>query len=163
MIELFPEQVGDDCPYELLAGIYRETKDPENERKVLQQYAARTDSAVPSLLRLIELQTAAGNWAGVKQTSQQLLSINPLLPQSQKARAAAAEHLQEPVEAIAALKALLMMEPDDPAELHFRLATLLFAAEDAGAKEHVLAALEVAPRYREAQRLLLKIVRKEKQ
>lgn len=162
LIELFPEQVGGDCPYELLATVYRELKETANERKILQQYAVRTDSAVPSLLRLIELQSAADDWAGVKQISQQLLAINPLLPQSQLARAAAAEHLQEPREAIPALKALLMMDPDDPAELNFRLATLLFEVEDPAAKNHVLAALEVAPRYREAQKLLLKIVRKEK-
>ena len=159
LIDLFPEQVGHDCPYELLAAVHRELKDADDERKVLQQYAARTDSAVPSLLRLIELQTASVDWAGVQQTTRQLLAINPLLPQTQNARAAAAERLQDRPEAIAALKALLMMEPDDPAELHFRLATLLHAAGDPRAKIHVLQALEVAPRYREAQKLLLKIVR----
>ena len=162
LIELFPEQVGHDCPYELLATIHRELKDAAAEQNVLQQYAVRTDSAVPSLLRLIELQSTSADWSGVQQTTRQLLAINPLLPQTQNARAAAAEHLKDPPEAIAALKALLMMEPDDPAELHFRLATLLHAAGDAGAKSHVLQALEVAPRYREAQKLLLKIVREKK-
>jgi tetratricopeptide (TPR) repeat protein len=160
LIELFPEQVGGDSPYELLAAIHRELKESDAERSVLQQYAASTDSAVPSLLRLIELQTSAEDWAGVRQSARQLLSINPLLPQTQSARALAAEHLQDHTEAIAALKALLLMEPDDPAELNFRLATLLHDMDDDRAKHHVLLALEVAPRYRAAQKLLLKIVRK---
>ena len=162
LVELFPEQVGNDSPYEMLADVHRELKESADEQKVLTQYAARTDSAVPSLLRLIELQSAAADWAGVQQTTQQLLSINPLLPQTQKARALAAEQLKDRPEALAALKALLMMEPDDPAELHFRLATLLHDAGDPDAKRHVVQALETAPRYREAQKLLLKIVREKK-
>lgn len=159
LIELYPEQTGHDCPYELLSEIHYELKEPDDERKVLQQYADRTDSAVPFLLRLIELQSTAGDWEAVRKTSQKLLAINPLLPQTQKARASAAEKLHDPADAIAALKALLVMDPDDPAELHFRLATLLHEAGDASAKSHVLQALEVAPRYRDAQKLLLKIVR----
>jgi len=162
LIELFPEQVGVDCPYELLALIHRELKESEDERKILEQYATRTDSSVSALLRLTELQSAAGDWAGLQQTAQQLLSINPLLPQTQKARASAAEHLGNVSEAITTLQALLMMEPDDPAELHFRLATLLYDKGDPQAKSHVLQALESAPRYRAAQQLLLKIVREPK-
>lgn len=161
LLELFPEQVGHDCPYELLAAVHRELKEVDEERRVLQMYANRTDSAVPALLRLIELQSAATDWEGVQKTSQQLLAINPLLPQTQRARAAAAERLHTP-EAVDALKALLMMDPDDPAELHFRLASLLHEAEDPAAKSHVLMALETAPRYRDAQKLLLKIVREKK-
>lgn len=162
LIELFPEQVGHDCPYELLAAIHRELKESEGERKVLQQYCDRTDSALPSLLRLIELHSIAGDWAAAQSVSKQLLAINPLLPQVQRARVTAAEHVRERSEQVAGLKALLQMEPDDPAELHYQLATVLHAVGDASAKLHVLQALETAPRYREAQQLLLKIVREKK-
>jgi tetratricopeptide (TPR) repeat protein len=62
-------------------------------------------------------------------------------------------------DAIKGLNAWLLMDPDDPAEAHYRLAKLLDARGDPQAKFHLLAALEAAPRYREAQRLLLKIVR----
>jgi hypothetical protein len=52
------------------------------------------------------------------------------------------------------------LEPIDPAELHFRLAILLDRAGDLeGAKRHALESLEEAPRYREAHRKLLEIVR----
>jgi len=56
----------------------------------------------------------------------------------------------------------LQMEPDDPAEIHYRLAMLLHETNNPRAKEHVLQALETAPRYRDAQKLLLKIVRENK-
>lgn len=158
LVELYPEQIGHDCPYELLAGIHRELKESDDERRVLEAYALRTDSALPSMLRLVELQMAANDWKGVQKSAEKLLSINPLLPQTQRARAVAAEQLKSP-DAMVALKALLMMDPDDSAELHFRLATLMHEAGDSQAKAHVIQALEVAPRYRDAQRLLLKIVR----
>ena len=57
-------------------------------------------------------------------------------------------------------RTLLAMQPDDPAEVSYRLALLLYRRGDRDeAKRHVLAALEEAPRCRAAHRLLLEIVR----
>ena len=92
---------------------------------------------------------------------QRLLEVNPLLPQAQKARANASEHLGKTEDAISGLNAWLLMDPEDPAEAHFRLARLLDQTGSPLAKFHVIAALEAAPRYRDAQRLLLKIIRNE--
>ncbi len=162
LIELYPEQTGDDCPYELLAAIHRELKEVAAEQRVLEQYATRADSAVPSLLRLVELQSTPVDWPAARETVRQLLAINPLLPQVQRAHATVSEQLKDTSETLTALEALLLMEPDDPAELHFRLAKLLHQQADPRAKSHVLQALEAAPRYRDAQKLLLKIVREKK-
>ena len=162
LIELYPEQTGAGSPYEQLAAVHRELKETDDERKILQEYTGRSDSAVAALLRLIELQTEAADWTALRETSQRLVAINPLLEQTQKARATAAEHLNDRDTAMLALQALLQMEPDDPAEIHYRLAVLLNSTNDPRAKEHVLQALETAPRYRDAQKLLLKIVRENK-
>ncbi len=161
LIELYPEQTGLDSPYVILAAIHRELKETVDERRVLEQYVERTDDAKSALLRLIDLQSQAGDWQAASATVRRLLEVNPILPQAQKARASASEHLGDVADAIEGLRAWLMMDPDDPAEAHFRLAKLLAARGDPGAKRHLLAALEAAPRYREAQRLLLKIVREE--
>ena len=57
-------------------------------------------------------------------------------------------------------QALLAMEPHDMAGTHYRLATAWLELEDqARTREHLLYALETAPHYREAQQLLLEIVR----
>ena len=57
-------------------------------------------------------------------------------------------------------RALMAMRPHDLAGAHYRLATAYLALEDqAGTREHLLYALEIAPHYREAQQLLLEIVR----
>lgn len=57
-------------------------------------------------------------------------------------------------------RALMAMQPHDMAGTHYRLASAFLALEDqARTREHLLYALEIAPHYREAQQLLLEIVR----
>ena len=57
-------------------------------------------------------------------------------------------------------QALLAMNPHDMAGAHYRLATAWLELEDRErTREHLLYALETAPHYREAQQLLLEIVR----
>ena len=57
-------------------------------------------------------------------------------------------------------RALMAMQPHDMAGAHYRLATAYLALDDqARTREHLLYALEIAPHYREAQQLLLEIVR----
>ena len=63
-------------------------------------------------------------------------------------------------EALGEYQAFLAMNPQDLAEAHYRLAKTYVAIEDrAKGREHLLYALEIAPHYREAQQLLLEIVR----
>jgi tetratricopeptide (TPR) repeat protein len=159
LIELYPEQTGLDSSYITLAAIHRELGETDGERKVLEQYVEQANDAKAALLRLIEIQSESKDWPAVAKSVQKLLEVNPLLAQAQKARAAASESSGNPDDAIAALQAWLLLEPDDPADGHYRLAKLLYEKKDPKAKHHVLAALDYAPRYRDAQKLLLKIVR----
>ena len=161
MIELYPEQTGMDSAYLMLAAIHRELDEVADERRVLEDYVGRADDAKAALLRLVDLQAAAGDWPAVSKSVQRLFEVNPLLPQAQKARAMASEKVGNLDDAVQALNAWLLMDPDDPADGHFRLATLLHAKNDPQAKQHVLAALEFAPRFRDAQKLLLKMVREQ--
>ena len=64
------------------------------------------------------------------------------------------------VPALREYQALLAMNPHDQAAAHYRLATAYRQLEDdAKTREHLLYALETAPHYREAQQLLLEILR----
>ena len=66
--------------------------------------------------------------------------------------------------AIESYRALLLLEPFDPAEIHLKLATILEKTGDLpAAKRHALFALEQTPRYRPAHQRLLAIVRKMEQ
>ena len=71
--------------------------------------------------------------------------------------AEAAEVLKQADAAISAWQTVLKLDPRDPAEAHYRLARLLYSKGDPSAKRHLLMALEEAPRFREAHRMLLEI------
>jgi tetratricopeptide (TPR) repeat protein len=65
-----------------------------------------------------------------------------------------------PAEALREFQAFLALNPHDQAAAHYRLATAYRALENgAKAREHLLYALEIAPHYREAQQMLLEILR----
>ena len=100
---------------------------------------------------------ATGDWPMVAENARRYLAVNPLVPQPHRWLARANEELKQPQEAIAAYKTVLLLDPPDPAEVHFRLARLLAGSDGQSAKQHVLMALEEAPRFREAHELLLKL------
>lgn len=159
LIELYPEYTGADNAYTMLAHVYRQLEQPEKEAEILQQLVDLDADAVHSSLRLIEMGEEKQDWKFVVANAHKAIAINPLLPRSYQGLAKAAEKLNQTDEAISAYRTLLAIGPNDPAEIHYRLALLLHRKSDPAAKRHVLLALEHAPRFRAAHKLLLKITR----
>lgn len=156
--ELFPEYVGPENAYMLLAVVARKTADTGAERPALETLAARDGNAGPAYLRLMELDEASGDWKGVAKNARRLLAVNPLIPAPHRALARAEEVLGGREAAVAAYRALALLDETDPAELHFRLAKLLRdAGKPAEARREVLKSLEEAPRFLDAHRLLLEL------
>ncbi len=159
LLELCPDAAGTDSPSQLMAVISRATGDTANERAMLEHVAERESDAIPVYLRLMELGAAAGDWPSVARNAGRMLAVNPLVPAPHRFRGEAAEELHDPQAAIESYRALLEMDPADPAELHYRLAKHLHhLGQNREAERHVLMALEEAPRFRSAHRLLLSIV-----
>ena len=154
---LYPDQSGPGNAYALLAAVHRGLDETSEERAALEQWAARDASALDAYLRLMELAEAAKDWKATAQNANRFLAVNPLLPQPYRHLARASEELGDATQAIAALQHLILLDPQDPADIHFRLASLLRQRNDPAAKRHVLQALEEAPRFREAHRLLLEL------
>ena len=158
IVELHPAEGRDTSLYQALAEVHRRLGDADQERAVLEQWAARASDAVPAYARLIELGTASEDWEQVLHAAESLLEVNPLTPLPHRALARAARQLDQPSDAIAAYQALLALEPVDLADAHFELAQLLHQRSDTSeAYRHVLQALEEAPRYRAAHKLLLEL------
>jgi tetratricopeptide (TPR) repeat protein len=157
LIRLFPEQTGSDNAYALLARVHRQLNETDRERKVLSQWAAQSDEASSAYLRLMELGIEAEDWAAVRENAERFLAVNPLLPQPHRFLARASEALEQTEEAIVSYRKLLKLDPANPAMVHYRLANLLHRSGGESAKRHVLQALEQAPRFRDAHRLLLDI------
>lgn len=162
LIELYPTAVGADSPAMLLAGLLRRTGRTDEERELLGRIVEVDDAAPAALLRLLELDRQRGDWESVLRNARRLRAVNPLTPHPHRALAEAAERLDRPAEALPALRALLAVSADDPAGVRYRLARLLARQGDvAQARREVLTALEEAPRFRDAQRLLLELVERD--
>lgn len=158
-IELAPESV---VAYRLLVGAC--AKQPESAAAIrrkasaLEQLVALDASQVEPLVQLLELKSANGDWAAVKRYADELAAVNPLIITPHRYLALAAEKTKDAEATVRALTALAKMNPLDPADIHFRLASALAESERISeAKRAVLIALEQAPRYRAAHRLLLEL------
>jgi tetratricopeptide (TPR) repeat protein len=147
-----------DGPLEWLAQTHRELGHDRQEIRAIQDNLAQSSDALPALRRWINIGQSEEQWENVLDASQQALAIQPLLPEFHLASAVAAENLDRHDLAVEALTALLELDPVDPAALHFRLANAYDEQNESfPAKHHALMALELAPRYRDAHRLLWKL------
>lgn len=159
LYDQFPEDTDPGNAAQLMATVHRNLEDFKAEEKLLRHLASIQPDAMDVYSRLMELDRAAENWEQLYNDAQQFLAVNPLLPRGHEQLAVSSARLKQPRDVISAQKALLQMDPADPAAAHYQLA---IALRDIGkfqdAKLQVLMALESAPRYREAQRLLLELV-----
>jgi tetratricopeptide (TPR) repeat protein len=146
-------------PYWLLAATERRLGHTNAELAALRRLALVDLDFAELYERLIELSEAQNDWASVETWGERLMAINPLISAPHVALAKAGDALGHRSEAIAAYRHLLLLQPPDPAEVHYQLARLLHAqgGMETEAKRQVLEALEDAPRFRQAQRLLLEI------
>jgi len=160
-IRLHPRQRGGGSPYGMLARAHRELGQMEDELAVLEQWATIEDAATKLYGRLMEIHAELKNWEAVDRLSNRFFSANPLSTISHRYMALSAQQLGNTVATVRPLKRLLLLDPADPVDLHFRLATALADTAPAEAKRHILQALEDAPRFRAAQKLLTRLVESE--
>lgn len=157
LIELYPDQSGPNNAYAMLATVHRNLNETAAEHAALEKWAAQEADALDAYSRLMELAEADKAWKAVTQNAERFLAVNPLLPLPYRYLATASEQLGETQRAIGAYEKLLLLDPADPADVHFRVARLMSVNNDPAAKRHVLQALEEAPRFRDAHRLLLEL------
>jgi tetratricopeptide (TPR) repeat protein len=157
LVDAYPDYVGPDSAYRLLAAAHRALGETNLERELLERFAARDDEASDAYGRLMELGVADKDWHSVETNALRYLAVNPLVAPPYRYLAQASEQTKNAMNGISAYRALLELDPPDLAETHFRLAQLLHRKGDPSARRHVLQALEEAPRYPAALQLLLEI------
>jgi len=159
LLELAPEYAGSGSPLLLEAKVSRELGETDRELEVLKQLAELSSDSVEVYRRLAELDSERGDWESVIVNAKRILAVNPLIPEPHRVLAVAGERSGNREAAISGLLTLSVMDPFDPADVHFRAAQML---QQAGrleeAQKQVLLALEDAPRYREAHELLLSVI-----
>jgi tetratricopeptide (TPR) repeat protein len=144
---------------EMLASVHNKLGETEQEKERLEELITLSNDALPALRRLTDLAQEQQQWDQTLNYAEKILAIQPLLPGVHVVIATAADELNRPEQVAGALRALRSMDPVDPAAIDYRLAKALVELEQYDeAKHHVLMALDEAPRYRDAHRLLLQIV-----
>lgn len=156
LLELMPNYAGEGSGLPMKAKISRELGETEQELAVLEELADLNADAIAVYRRLAELHAERENWAEVAVNARRMLAVNPIIPEPHRLLATAGEKSGDNDAAIDGLLALTLMDPFDPADIHFRAAQRLHqAGRSVDARKQVLWALEEAPRYRDAHQLLL--------
>jgi tetratricopeptide (TPR) repeat protein len=159
-IELFPDYVDEGSPYLAKARAHRELKEPDAVTTTLLEYRRRGGHDPDALLALAKALDEADRNADAIGVLDDVLMVAPL---RQEVHSELGDRLLEAGDAKRAVteyQALLAMNPHDLSDANYRLAKAYFDLGDrASSREHLLYALEIAPGFREAQQLLLEIVR----
>jgi tetratricopeptide (TPR) repeat protein len=159
VIAMYPKYVDDASAYELMAEAARATGDTKTEASNLAAYEHAGGQMPDMLKRLATLEAAAGQEAEAAATLQRLNYIYPIKDGDLHRRLGDLLYAQKQYQdSIREYSVLLASSPVDKAGAEFDLAQAYFAAgQKDKAEDSVLAALETAPGYRPAQKLLLEL------
>ncbi len=158
VIDLYPDYVGDANAYEMFSAAQLAKGDKSGAIATLEKYQALGGMSPVTLEKLAALQQEAGDRKSAASTLQ---AVNYIYPESESLhRQLGALWLASKnyTGAEREFGAVLAMHPLDKASAEFNLAEAYWAAGDkAKAEDSVLLALETAPGFRPAQKLLLEI------
>ena len=159
VVEMYPEYVGDASAYEVIADAAKAQGDSAKESEILAAYV-RHGGQMPDLLRcLAALQEEAGQHAQATATLVRSNYVYPVKDEELHQHLGDLLYAQRQFDgAIREYNAVVASHPVDKAGAEFKLAQAYLAAGKRDkAQESVLAALETAPGYRPAQKLLLEL------
>jgi tetratricopeptide (TPR) repeat protein len=160
LIEAYPDQRGRDGALYLAAVVAKQQEDTETEIRLLEKLASIDGDITDAYVRLMQLALEKEDWKSLQKNAERYMAVNPLVARPYEALAIASSKLGDTEAAIKSRRTMLKLNPLDPALAHYELASLLFKQENPEAKRHLLQALEEAPRYRDAQKMLLSLVNK---
>ena len=159
-IELFPDYVDEGSAYIAKARAHRELEETALLTSTLLEYRRRGGYDPDALIALARALGDAERTDDAIDVFEDVIMVAPLRSEVHRDFGDRLAAANRPREALVEYQALLAMNPQDLADAHYRLAKTYVAVEDrAKGREHLLYALEIAPHYREAQQLLLEVVR----
>ena len=159
-IELFPDYVDGGSAYLAKARAHRELDETVLATSTLLEYRKRGGYEPDALIALARALGEAGRSDESIEVFEDVLMVAPLRAEVHREFGDQLAAANRPRDALVEYQAFLAMNPQDLADAHYRLAKTYVALEDrAKGREHLLYALEIAPHYREAQQLLLEVVR----
>jgi tetratricopeptide (TPR) repeat protein len=145
---------GEQNAHGMLAFVYQNLEDTEKERETWLTITAHDAHNLDAVIRLLAMAFDRDDWKALARWSNAWLAINPLAETPWRGLLRSGEELGNPPKAIAAGEALVHLDPYDIASVHYRLAKQYFPSDKDRAHRQVLMALEEAPRFRDAYKLL---------
>lgn len=159
VVEMYPQYVSEASAYELIAEAAKAQGNAAKEAAVLTAYVHHGGQQPDLLKRLAALQESGGRHAEAAATLERLNYVYPVKDEELHQRLGDLLYAQKRFPgAIREYNAVVASQPVDKAGAEFKLAQAYMAAgQKDKAEESVLAALETAPGYRPAQKLLLEL------
>jgi Tfp pilus assembly protein PilF len=156
--DLYPDYVDAASVYEFLAEAYLAKGDKAKEMAELARYSRIGGRNPVTLKQLAILQSDAGQKREAAATLERINLIYPKDEELHKRLGSLYLDLNNPTAAMREFVAVIAGPPLDPAGAHYDLARALkLANRTEEAKDEVLSALEAAPSFKPAQRLLLEL------
>jgi tetratricopeptide (TPR) repeat protein len=155
-IELYPDYVEGGNPYTMLAKAYTEQGDKAAAADVLQRYQQHGGKSPESIKQLADLLDELGRRSEAIEALEGLLYIAPNDADLHARLGGWFLEEEDLPEAVREYQVLLAMNPLDRADPHYNLARAYHKMKDRDKmRRHLLLALEAAPNFRPAQKLLL--------
>jgi len=159
-LALFPEYAEGDSPSWLLADLDLQDGDLKAARAHLETFVAYNETHYEAHVRLATVAEKLGDKEAAARWLERALCIDPSEPAVHLRLAELYESLGDTAGVVRARRSVLDLDPVDRPEALYQLARAHWMAGDAAAaRSVVLEALELAPRFRRAQSLLLEIHR----
>lgn len=156
--DMYPDYVEDHSVYEVLAEAYLAKDDKPAATAELERYLKIGGRNPDAIMRLAKLLSDAGR---KKEAAAALDRLNVVYPMDYEQHQMLGNLWVDQGNAKGAVRefaAVVDYKPIDPARAHYDLARAYHLAhEDEKAKDELVAALETAPGYRQAQKLLLEL------
>jgi len=159
ILGLYPEYVDEANVYELMADAYKARGSPKSEEAILTGYEHAGGQSPDLLKRLAQLEQDDGKPSEAIATLERLNYVYPVKDEDLHRRLGDLLYAQKQYDsAIREYNVVIASNPVDKAGAEFNLAQAYFAAGQKNkAQDSLLSALEIAPGYRPAQKLLLEL------
>ena len=161
-IEMMPRYTEPDSPYLALARAYEELGRRPDALRTLEQFARQGGYDPAALKRLASWLDEAGRPEEAADVLHTVNLVDPLDPEVHGMLGDLLLKTGRPAEALVEFEVALAQNPHDKATAYYRMATAHHGMGDLEAsRARLLDALDIAPNYRPAQRLLLELARGE--
>jgi tetratricopeptide (TPR) repeat protein len=156
--DLYPQYVGPSSPYLLLARIHRDRGEGERAARELRAFLAVNETDYDARIELATLEQELGDPAAALRPLEEAIYVYPLDPELHRLMAELYAATADRAGVVRARSALVALRPTDMAQALYDLAVAeLEAGQAREARRDVLRALEIAPSFEAAQRLLLRL------